>query len=156
RGIPGFVTLLGNPSFRSESLLSYELGYRMQAGRRVSFDVATFYSRYRHLRTAEPLAPYLSSDPMPVHVVAPFELSNGLHGESWGGEISSNLKIASHWRLIPGYSFLRLDLRNDPTSMDTLGLNLQTQSPRHQFQVRSNLDLSRRMQFDTDVYYTGS
>ncbi len=89
-------------------------------------------------------------------MVAPFELSNGLHGESWGGEISSNLKITSRWRLIPGYSFLRLDLRNDPTSMDTLGLNLQTQSPRHQFQVRSNLDLSRRVQFDADVYYTGS
>jgi iron complex outermembrane receptor protein len=73
-----------------------------------------------------------------------------------GGEISSNLNLTAHWRLIPSYSFLNLDLHNDPTSHDSTGLTGQTQSPRHQYQIRSNLDLSRRFQFDAAAYYTAA
>jgi iron complex outermembrane receptor protein len=51
---------------------------------------------------------------------------------------------------------LNLDLHNDPTSHDTTGLTAQTQSPRHQYQIRSNLDLSRRFQFDAAAYYTAA
>jgi iron complex outermembrane receptor protein len=86
-------------------------------------------------------------------LVEPLLLANGEHGESWGGEISSNWNVTSHWRLIPGYSYLRLDLRDDPTSMDTDALAVVTQSPRHQFQLRSDFDLTRRLQFDAGVYY---
>jgi iron complex outermembrane recepter protein len=33
---------------------------------------------------------------------------------------------------------------------------VERQNPRHQFQFRSNLDLSRRLQFDAAAYYTGA
>jgi len=152
-GLPAVVTIFGNPLSRSETVLAYEFGYRLQATRRFSVDISAFYNRYRHLQTVEPQAVYLSIDPQPVHLVEPLLLANGMHGESWGGEISANWNVTSHWRLIPGYSYLRLDLHDDPTSLDTAALAVVTQSPRHQFQFRSNLDLSRRLQFDAGVYY---
>jgi iron complex outermembrane receptor protein len=152
-GLPAVVTVSGSPLARPETVLAYELGYRLQAARRVSLDIATFYNRYRHLQTAEQQAPFLSVNPLPPHLVIPLVLANGIHGEGWGGEISSNLNVTSHWRLIPGYSYLRLDLHDDPTSNDTEALALAAESPRHQFQLRSNLDLSRRLQFDAGVYY---
>ncbi len=153
QGIPAVVTVSGSPLSRPETVLAYEFGYRLQAARRLSLDFATFYNRYRHMQTAEQQAPFLSASPQPAHLVIPLVLANGIHGEGWGGEISSNVNVTSHWRLIPGYSYLRLDLRNDPTSNDTEALALATESPRHQFQFRSNLDLSRRLQLDAGVYY---
>ena len=104
--------------------------------------------------TLEPDNPFVETDPQPTHLVVPLIFGNQQHGTALGGEISSNLNLTSHWRLIPSYSYLSLDLHNDPTSHDTNGLTAQTQSPRHQYQIRSNLDLSRRFQFDAAAYYT--
>jgi iron complex outermembrane receptor protein len=156
QGLPALVTIFGDPAFKPESLLAYELGYRLQAARRFSVDIATYINSYHHLETFEPGNPFFSTDPQPAHLVIPLTLGNQMHGAALGGEISSNLNLTAHWRLIPSYSFLNLDLHNDPTSRDTTGLTDQTQSPRHQYQIRSNLDLSRRFQFDAASYYTAA
>jgi iron complex outermembrane receptor protein len=156
QGLPALVTVFGSPSFKPESLLSYELGYRWQAARRFSVDIATYINSYHHLVTLEPENPFLETDPQPAHLVIHLVYGNQMHGTAMGGEISSNLNLTAHWRLIPSYSFLNLDLRNDPTSHDTNGLTRQTQSPRHQYQLRSNLDVSRRLQFDAGAYYTAA
>jgi iron complex outermembrane recepter protein len=154
QGLPALVTVFGSPEYKPESLLAYELGYRLQAARRFSVDIATYINSYHHLVTLEPGNPFFSTDPQPAHLVIPLTFGNEQHGTAYGGEISSNLNLTAHWRLIPSYSLLQLNLRNDPTSHDTNGLTSQTQSPRHQYQIRSNLDLSRRFQFDAAAYYT--
>jgi iron complex outermembrane receptor protein len=156
QGLPAVVTVFGNPAFKPESLLAYELGYRLQAARRFSVDIATYFNSYHHLVTLEPDNPFFATDPQPAHLVIPLTFGNQQHGTAMGGEISSNLNLTAHWRLIPSYSFLNLDLHNDPTSHDSTGLTGQTHSPRHQYQIRSNLDLSRRFQFDAAAYYTAA
>jgi iron complex outermembrane receptor protein len=156
QGLPALVTIFGNPAFKPESLLAYELGYRLQAARRFSVDIATYYNSYHHLLTLEPGDPFFAADPQPAHLVIPLTFGNQQHDTALGGEISSNLNLTAHWRLIPSYSFLNLDLVNDPTSHDTTGLTAQTQSPRHQYQILSNLDLSRRFQFDAAAYYAAA
>jgi iron complex outermembrane recepter protein len=156
QGLPTTITVFGNPAFKPESLLAYEFGYRLQAARRFSVDIATYFNNYHHLLTLEPDNPFVETDPQPTHLVVPLIFGNQQHGTALGGEISSNLNLTSHWRLIPSYSYLSLDLHNDPTSHDTNGLTAQTQSPRHQYQIRSNLDLSRRFQFDAAAYYTAA
>ena len=40
--LPFFARLLGNKDFKSEKILAYELGYRMQPTERLFFDVAAF------------------------------------------------------------------------------------------------------------------
>jgi len=155
QGLTELITFYGDRSFRPESLLAYELGYRFQLTRRFSADFATFYNRYRHLQIAEQEDPFFAADPAP-HLVIPLRPRNDLHGDTYGGEASSNWNVNAHWRLISGYSFLRLALRPDPTSHASEASLASRESPRHQFQVRSNLDLSRRLQFDAGAYYTAA
>src|ERR1700690_1267868 len=45
----GLVSLFGNPNAESENLIAYELGYRIEATKQLSFDVATFYNQYDKL-----------------------------------------------------------------------------------------------------------
>jgi iron complex outermembrane receptor protein len=156
QGLPALVTVFGDPSFKPESLLAHELGYRVQAARRFSVGIATYINSYHHLLTLESDNPFVETDPQPTHLTIPLVFGNQQHGTALGGEISSNFNLTAHWRLIPSYSFLNLDLSNDPTSHDTNGLTRQTQSPRHQYQFRSNLDLSRRFQFDAGACYTAA
>jgi iron complex outermembrane recepter protein len=156
-GTPTVIGLFGDPSFQSEDLLAYELGYRLQAKKRVSVDLAAFYNRYRHLETFEPGAPFFQSTPQPAHLVIPLRESNQMHGDSHGMEISSNWNVTGQWRLIPSYTWLKLDLHPDPTSHDTVSApSADGKSPRNGFQFRSNLDLSRKLQLDAAVYYTGA
>jgi iron complex outermembrane receptor protein len=154
QGFPEVITAFGSPAFRPESLLAYELGYRLQAARRFSIDVATFYSRYRDLQNTDQGTPFFETDPQPTHLVIPLLEDNNASGESYGGEISSNWSITEHWRLIPSYSFLRLDLRSGASNSNLPALPIAVQDPHQQFQFRSNLDLSRRLQFDAGAYYS--
>ncbi len=154
--IPSVLRLSGDPSFGSESMLAYEVGYRVQKERRFSIDLAAFYNAYQHLSTYEPGSPYLERAPAPAHLVIPLRHANRMRGEARGLEAASNWNVTGRWRLIPSYTWLRLDMRLDPTSRDTISLAIEGQSPRHQVQFRSNLDLSRRLQLDASVFYTGA
>ena len=62
------ISFQGDDDFRSETLIAYEAGYRVQPHERFSADLALFYNQYDHLRTIEPGTPYL--DGSPAHVVA--------------------------------------------------------------------------------------
>ena len=52
----GAPILLPNRGFESETLVSYELGYRIKPVTTVSFDAAGFYNDYDNLRSVEPVA----------------------------------------------------------------------------------------------------
>ena len=52
-GTPMQVSVLGNPNLQSEELLAYEIGYRIEATPRLSFDIAAFYNDY-DLAAAQP------------------------------------------------------------------------------------------------------
>jgi iron complex outermembrane receptor protein len=149
---PIVIRQIGVPTFGSEDVVAYELGHRLQTRRRYSIDVATFHNVYSHLTTHEPGAPDFEQSPQPAHLVIPQYWTNGMHGQSNGLEVSSNLNVTDRWRLIPGYSALWLDMRLNPDSHDHAGEGIERASPRHQFQFRSNLDLTRKLQFDTALY----
>src|SRR5205807_8085996 len=47
--LPVIEAIFGSPLFRSEDLLAYEVGYRVQATSSFSLDVAAFYNDYTNL-----------------------------------------------------------------------------------------------------------
>jgi iron complex outermembrane recepter protein len=155
-GIPIVPEVLGSTSFRSEDALAYELGYRLQARQRFSVDVAAHYDTYTHLKTYEVGAPSFEFAPQP-HLSIQSRFANLMSGETHGFEIASNWSVTDRWRLVPSYSLLRLHMRLDPTSADVASRGyIEGQSPRQQVQFRSNLDISRKLQFDAAAYYTGA
>src|SRR5206468_1840894 len=54
---PGLITFNGNPNMLAESLIAYEIGYRIAPSARINFDVSAFYNDYTRLRSLEALPP---------------------------------------------------------------------------------------------------
>lgn len=156
-GVPTVITLQGNPRERSEDLTSNELGYRIQATRRISFDLATFFNAYDYLVSQEPGQPYFAKTPSPGYLAVPIISDNLLNARSYGVETSVNAKPTDWWRLSTSYSWLKMVPTTDDESRDTTSVTiLAHSSPQHQFQVRSYLDLPWHLEFDTAFYAVGS
>jgi iron complex outermembrane receptor protein len=106
------------------------------------------------LETQEPGAPFLSNNPVP-HTVLPRYYANEMHGKGYGGELSLGWKAVSRWRVNASYSFLRQSLHLNPGSHDPGATLEEGDNPRHQLQIRSQLDLPHRAEFDASLYYVG-
>jgi len=148
------VDLFGSGAAGEEDMLDFQAGYRAQLTEAVSLDITSFYDHYKDLQTQEPGTPFASSDPVP-HTVLPLFYANEMHGTGYGGEISMGWKPVSRWNLYAGYGFLRQVFDLNPGSQDAGSLFLAGDNPRHQFQLRSQLNLPHRSEFDTSVYYVG-
>jgi iron complex outermembrane receptor protein len=137
----------------TEDLLAYELGYRVQVTNTLSTDVATFYNRYSNLRTAEPGAPFLEGSPVPTDLVVPFIAGNKMGGGTYGAELIADWKVTPKWRLVGSYSYLQMDIAKNSNSLDPTADLPNGSNPRHQWYVRSSLDLPRHFDLDTTLRF---
>lgn len=156
RGMPVVLAIFGNPDLKSERVTAYELGYRAQAGKRFSLDVATFYNVYDRLTKTEAGQPFLETDPLPAHLVSPLIFKNTMRGETYGAETSVNVNVARQWRLAGSYSFIKLNMHLDPLSRANGAEEVERSSPEHQFQFHSYVKLPRNLEFDASVYHVSS
>jgi iron complex outermembrane receptor protein len=152
-GLPNLLEMAGKSQATAETLRAHEIGYRTQLSQHFSVDWTGFFAVYRHLRTFEPAEPFLASDPQPVHLVLPLVIENRMHGRSEGLEITATWEITERWRINAAYSWLSLQLHLDPSSKDTSSETAERQSPQHQLQFRSLLEISRKVQFDANLYH---
>src|SRR3981081_1973386 len=150
---PALIAVFGSHQFKSEYLLAYEAGYRAQVTSNFSADIAAFYNHYTHLRTAEPGTPFLEVNPAPGHLVVPFVAGNKMSGGTYGTELFADWRVLPKWRLLSSYSYLQMDIRKDPSSLDPTADDPGLVSPRHQFYVRSSIDLPKHFENDFDVRY---
>jgi iron complex outermembrane recepter protein len=144
---PILVSLLGNPNLKAENLTAYELGYRIEPTKRLSFDAATFYNVYGNLITEVPNATGFEASPAPPHLLISSTWQNLDSGETHGAELSAQWQVLDHWRLMASYTFLQMQLGPD-TSFPP-----ESSSPQQQFQVRSYLDLPHNVEFNGAIYY---
>ena len=150
--VPGEALLHGNPDIQSEKLTAYELGYRMQPTKQFSVDLATFYNNYGDISEAIP-----SGAAQPgVPVIIPLTEENAISGDTYGGEIASTLQVTDAWRLTGSYSLL------ESTFFSTVGpaamadaKEEQGSAPQQQAQVHSYWDITRNLQLNAGIYYTG-
>ncbi len=137
----GLATLIGNPNVQSEELAAYEIGYRIEPTRRLSFDLATFYNHYDHLLR---YVPNPQIDLIPV-VVYPQTLQNSGSADSYGAELSAQWKMLDNWKVSASYSWMQVKLHPDDPSFQG--------NPEYQVKFRSYLDLPYNLEFNTAVYY---
>ena len=151
--LPIVAAVVGSHQFKSEDLLAYEAGYRLQATHSLSIDIAAFYNNYTSLRSAEPGAPFIEGSPIPTDLVLPFIASNKMSGGTYGIEPFADWKVFPKWRLRGSYSYLQMNIRKDRGSLDPTPDNPNGQSPRHQFYIGSSLDLPRHLEHDLTLRY---
>jgi iron complex outermembrane receptor protein len=130
--------IAGGPDFKSETLIAYEIGYRVQPVTQASFSIATFYNVYDDLRSVEP-----TSGGLP-----PFVIDNKMEGESYGVEMWGTYQVLDWWRLSAGYNYLNKNLRLKRGSRDTIGVRAAGNDPEHQFSTRSAMNLPYNLELD--------
>jgi iron complex outermembrane receptor protein len=144
----GTARISGNRDFKSEELIAYEVGYRIQPHKRLFIDTTAFYNVYDQLRSAETGRPIPGSP-----IIIPLSYRNLGTGESYGIEVAPTWQVIDGWKLSAGYTFLRVQLHRRSGSTDSTSEFAEDDSPQHQFNIRSQLDLPHHLEFDTALYY---
>jgi iron complex outermembrane recepter protein len=140
------ATILGTNTFKNENMIAYEIGYRAQPIKDLSFDVDAYWNHYDDLRSQVPITPGGLT----------YYLANNIHGNAYGAEISATWCVLDWWRLQPSYSCLKSILHanadNGYTDAYSVGLD-EGASPENQFMIRSSMDLPHDITFDTGLRY---
>ncbi len=150
---PLFLRLIGDGRFESETVVAYELGYRVRPTSNLAVDVATFYNDYHDLLSAEPGTPFVEPTSTGTRTIFPVFFRNRLHGDVYGAEVSIEATPVSGWRLAASYSHLEVDLSRDPGSHDLTGRDVEGSSPHNHASLRSLLDLPHGVEVDTTLRY---
>ncbi len=137
---PIYISAVGNRELKSEELIAYELGYRIQPTRSLSFDLSGFYNEYDNL---------FHSSFGAFTTFLPIVIDNTGSGTSKGIELSSKWNISSQWQIAGTYSYLDevFDKKN------SVGFSFVGKSPKHQFNVRSNYIFPHNIEMSNALYY---
>ncbi len=135
------VFLKGGSDFTSESVIAYELGYRMQLNSKATASVSGFYNRYNDVRS-------VSLTPVTVF---PVYFANNLQGDTYGLEFSGNYQLSDAWSLHAGYTLLQEHMRVKPGGYDLNDALNETADPEHQFSLRSSLNLPGHAELDAGL-----
>ncbi|HEV2691497.1 MAG TPA: TonB-dependent receptor [Verrucomicrobiae bacterium] len=133
--------LAGQSGFESESVIAYELGYRAQLTRKISTSISAFYNDYDDVRS-------LSFTPVTFF---PFYFANNLEGQTYGAELTADYQMLDWWRLHAGYDLLEEHIHVKPGQIDINDALNETSDPKHQFSIRSSMDLPGNVEFDTGL-----
>ncbi|HYC68556.1 TonB-dependent receptor plug domain-containing protein [Brevundimonas sp.] len=141
--LPGFLT---GAEFQSETATAYELGYRANPLPNLSFSINAFYNVYDDLRT-------VSVTPV---VFLPLHLTNNGEAETWGVEAWGGYDVTPTWRLSAGVSTLAKDYDPTVTLDDLSGLISIGEDPDYQVLLRSQHDLTDRLELDVRLRAVGA
>jgi iron complex outermembrane recepter protein len=136
----------GGANFMSETLIAYELGYRIQVNPRVSASISTFYNAYNDLRSLDPTA----------GTFIPLVYGNNLVGRTYGAEFSATYQVLDWWKLHAGYDLLEEHVWVKAGGVDFYNALDETADPKYQYQIRSSMDLPRDLALDADLRYVDS
>jgi len=143
--VPQTLMAQGNPNLTSENVTAYELGYRIQPTRHLSFDVAGFYNAYRDIIATSADPTYtLQTTPSgtPYEQIAVLQ-DNSRTGHSFGAEVSARWDVTDSWHLTANYSWLGVHLG--------MNSNFLQANDAHQAQLISTLDLPWHLELNGDV-----
>ncbi|HET9404823.1 MAG TPA: TonB-dependent receptor [Burkholderiales bacterium] len=134
----GPFVIRGGPNFVSEVANVFEVGYRAQPSRVLTYSITAFRHDWERLRSA-------TSQPAPIFFVNENEgFVNGV--EAW-----ATFQPTRSWRLSGGFTTLHEKLSPRPGNNETLA-----NDPDHQWMLRSMFNLTERHEFDVMIRRTGS
>jgi iron complex outermembrane receptor protein len=145
--IPGVAPYLlaGGSQVRAEVARVFELGYRGQAGRALSWSVTAFRNLYDHLRTQE-----LSADGSQIL------FANGMQGHSHGIEAWGSMQLSESWRLSAGGTALHEAFSLKPGSRDPVSTLTAGLDPAYTAQLRSSWTIDAARDLEVAVRHVGA
>jgi iron complex outermembrane recepter protein len=141
------VYLAADSRFRPEQVTAYETGLRAESSARLSLSVAAYYNVYDDLRTVEPAS---------TSVFLPLYWGNLMRGDTYGLEAWANWQATDWWRVSPGVSWLKEQLRFKSGASGLLGTSQAGDDPSTHATVTSSMDLGHHTSFDASLRYVGA
>ncbi|MDY6989878.1 MAG: TonB-dependent receptor [Thermodesulfobacteriota bacterium] len=145
-------SFFGSRDFKSEVLMAYEIGYRTFPTKRLSLDIAAFFNDYDNLRSGKQGEMFAEATPSPEHLVIPVTADNRMEAQTYGVEVAAQLELLPWWRLRGAYTYLEIEQEIDDNTAVLLE-DPEGQSPRHQFSLRSSMELLRDLDLDLWLRY---
>jgi iron complex outermembrane recepter protein len=142
-GVPPYL-LAGGRGVRSETARVLELGYRGQAGQRVSYSVTAFRNLYDHLRT---------QDLTPARQIV---FGNLMEGQARGLEAWGNVQVTDAWRLAAGATLLHEEFALKPGSRDRGSLMTTGRDPAYTAHLRSSYAIDAARELELAVRRNGA
>lgn len=142
-GVPPFA-LAGGATVQSEISYVYELGYRAQPLRNLSWSATAFYHDLQKQRST-------TFGPGGAAVV-----TNEREGHTSGIEGWLSWRVSDRWRLEGGYTHQKTKLRVIPGAVDLNPVANIAADPNDWWKVRSSLDLWDRWQLDVMARHYGA
>lgn len=144
-GFPIEFVLTPAPFLKSEDLVAYELGYRIQPTKSLSFDLAAFYNDYDHLFYS-----YLGAFSIPgAYVLQPIVADNSDSAHSIGAEFSTKWNISNQWQVAGAYSYISQDF----SKKSSVGQSFVGKTPKHQLNMRSTYLFSNGVEMTNALYF---
>lgn len=143
-GLPSASVLVsGNPDFKSESVMDYEVGYRAEFLPNFSFDITTFYNKYHSLRLAKVGQPFVANS---SYLEVPVLYTNNAKGETMGVELSTQWRPVDWLKIQASYSVLK-------ENVQVLNFNRGRRAAHQRFHFKANLNLPFNIEIDPMVRY---
>lgn len=156
-GLVTYVQLNGNKETESEKVWSYELGYRVRPTDKIFLDATVFYNKYEDLINATPMGiPSITNMLDSMYILAPFQVTNGMDGETYGVELSAQWSIKEWWRLTAGYTWFNFNELNRGQSQEARQGFSEGENAEHRFSLISYMDLPGNFEFNGVLYYVDS
>jgi iron complex outermembrane recepter protein len=140
---PPKTLIEGGENFVSETLIAYELGYRVEINAKAAASVSAFYNDYDRLRS-------LGITPV---TTLPLVYENNLAGRTYGAEFSGTYEAASWFRLRASYDILEEHIWVRPGRVDFEQALDETEDPKFQYSIHSSVDVTSRVKWDTDLRF---
>ncbi len=147
-GAASVLTISGDKTVESEDLTAYEAGYRGQPSEKLFFDIAAFYNRY------DDLVSYETGTTVAGGIVTVAQVfDNQASAATYGVETAMDWQVKENWKLRASHTYLKMVMELDSGSTDTTISASDGDIPRHQFQIRSYLDLRDDLELDGSLFY---
>jgi iron complex outermembrane receptor protein len=154
---PIFFDIAGDPTLKAEQMIGYEAGYRTEVNRNVYVDFTAFYNTYRDLQGYGPLS-FTPNTPLPndLGILVPY--ANTIEGNTVGAEIAPDWRITHWWQVRGSYSFLHMDLKDNPgfTDVGNLLSSYLGSSPSSLVGFQSFINLPRHFELDETYRYSSA
>jgi len=146
-------TVEGPGTLAAETLLAYEIGYRLKPEEHLFFDLTAFANHYDHLLTLESGTPRN----MGAYWVIPSVFANNMDGETYGIELATTWQPVAWWQLKAAVSHLEIQLHTKPGSTDTTSEGYDEKgNPQNQLSLRSLVNLPHNLELDAWLRYVDS
>lgn len=146
---PVLIANAGNRTLDPEEMIAYEMGYRIQPTKSLSFDIAAFYNDYENhfIDVANPN----NVVSMGTYFYQPVFTTNGNGAESKGIELASEWNVTPEWQTSASYSYIDLKFDNKSGGVPAFFVGKQ---PKHMMNLRSTYIFPNKLEMTNILYYS--